>query len=195
MSLQTLLINGSRVGEKGNSGCLLETLASRFGEGLTCRDLVLAQAPSLGEIESSLKWAQALIIATGTYWDSWGSPLQRFLEDMTETEGTELWLGKPAVVLVTMHSVGGKGVLSRLQGVLCTFGALIPPMSGVVLSAAAQLAIEHTDSPLCDDLWQVDDLKTAVHNLKVAAAGNSGYRAWEVDRAGSETVWIDAGDG
>ena len=37
--------------------------------------------------------ADGFVFATGTYWDSWGSPLQKFLEETTAFEGTSVWLG------------------------------------------------------------------------------------------------------
>ena len=86
------------------------------------------------KLYAQLEKSQGFVFVTGTYWDSWGSPLQKFLENVTDLEGSPAFLGKPAIVMVLNHSVGGKGVLSRLQGVLSTLGCLIPPMSGIVYS-------------------------------------------------------------
>ena len=144
MPAHCLLINGSSRGSDGNSAAMLQHWQR------SCRDFEF-QTMHLVEIEDvsqtfeRLRWADAFVFATGTYWDSWGWPLQRFLESATETEGTSLWLGKPAAVLVTMHSVGGKSVLSRLQGVLSSLGAVIPPMTGIVISAVGQAALQLDD--------------------------------------------------
>jgi chromate reductase len=120
------------------------------------------------ELLRLLHESAGFVFATGTYWDSWGSPMQRFLERATRFEGGPVWLGKPAAVVVTMHSADGKGVLSRLQGVLCTLGCQIPPMSGMVYSLATHLAIRRADaepSVPYADFWQIDDFDTLCHNL------------------------------
>ena len=91
-----------------------------------------------------------------------------------------------------MHSVGGKGVLSRLQGVLSTLGCLIPPMSGMVYSLATHLAIRHAPpdaSAPYADFWQVDDFDTIAHNLLEAVSGGAGWRAWRVDGGDAGRHW------
>ena len=127
---------------------------------------------------SLLERARGFIFATGTYWDSWGSPLQRFFEESTSLEGGAVWLGKPAATLVTMHSVGGKGVLSRLQGVLSTLGVLIPPMSGLAYSQANHLALQSGGDA---DFWRVEDLEVVAHNLLAALKLREGWRSWPVE--------------
>jgi chromate reductase len=204
-----LLINGSSYGRRGNSQRLLDR-THRFLPGNADRiELVLAELPCEGEEGCVKQWssalarASAIIIATGTYWDSWGWPLQRYLEWMTPTEGTSLWLGKPVGVLVTMHSVGGKCVLSRLQGVLSTFGAVIPPMSGLVYSTVAhehfqRLIGEHgadrvRASDVSADLWSLDDIEIVCHNLVMAmeCGEERPWRGWAVDRSRPSVCWLD----
>ena len=101
-----------------------------------------------------------------------------------------MWLGRPAAVVVTMHSVGGKGVLSRLQGVLSTLGLLIPPMSGTVLSLATELA---TSEPAAidevADLWTREDLDVVASNLLEAVRGGRTFTPWAVSRADPRRVW------
>lgn len=121
--------------------------------------------------------------------DSWSHLLQRFLEQATPDEGTGLWLGKPAGVVVTMHSVGGKGVLSRLQGVLNTLGCLIPPMSGLVYSAVNQAALRE-QGPTAEDIWSPDDVAVLCHNLLVPLTPGAAYRAWPCDRRNFARRWI-----
>ena len=72
-------------------------------------------------LEAALKMAEAVLFVTGTYWDSWGSPLQKFLEDHAYLETSPVLMGKPAGAIVLQHFCGGKAVLSRLQGVLSTW--------------------------------------------------------------------------
>jgi chromate reductase len=113
------------------------------------------------------------------------------LEEATVTEGTDLWLGKPCVVGVLMHSVGGKGVLSRLQGVLNTYGLFIPPMSGFLYSVVNQLALKGEESPLSEDLWRIDDLEVVCHNLLEACRYPRNWRGWPVNRTSFDKVWLE----
>lgn len=129
---------------------------------------------------------------TGTYWDSWGSPLQIFFENMTDLEGRDSIVGKPAVVCVLNHSVGGKGVLSRMQGVLSTLGFLIPPMSGMVFSWINQEVTKkkgHKDA--VKDLWSLEDLGPIVENFEKALDLNIKWKSWPVDRNDYRKVWIE----
>ena len=195
MPTNCLLINGSSRGSHGNSARLIRIFKS-LGTGVfEFRELNLIETGGIDQVLPLLEWAESFVFATGTYWDSWGWPLQRFLESATKTEGSPLWLGKPAAVLVTMHSVGGKGVLSRLQGVLNTMGASLPPMSGVVISAVGQQSLMSADPELANDIWRVEDLKIVAANLHCAAVRNRmanapKYQSWDVDRTGFENVWL-----
>jgi chromate reductase len=193
---RVLLLNASLAGEGGNSARLLADVRRRLaGAEVEVVEAVLTgeRAETFGSLEPVLRGCDALVIATGTHWDSWSAPLQKFLEEATPTEASALWMGKPVAVLVTEHSTGGKGVLSRLQGVLVTFGCLIPPLSGLVLSQAAQLARSHVpDTAAVDDFWSPADLEVVVHNLLAAArAPGIGWRAWAVDRKNFGRPWLD----
>jgi len=149
------------------------------------------------QVVRALRRADGFLLGTGTHWDSWSSVLQGFLEEATPLEGTALWLGKPAAVVVTEHSTGGKGVLSRLQGVLVTLGCTLPPMSGLVLSRAALLAAE-TDPAAARDFWCEADLRIVCHNLAEAArVSRPGarpplprWRTWPVDRRDFSARWL-----
>jgi multimeric flavodoxin WrbA len=169
---------------------------------------------SFTDVRSELAWAEGFVFGTGTHWDSWSSVLQKFFEDATEAEGTKVWLGKPVACVVTEHSVGGKGVLSRLQGVLVTLGCLIPPMSGVVLSKVAQLAagrsavdgrglakdakakgvrgesVQGGEVAGMEDFWCAEDLKVVAHNLVEAVKGTRKWKAWRVDREDFSARWM-----
>lgn len=183
------LFNGSLGGDTGNSA-----VAS-----LRIREELLKQNPSLlfESIElcsmdphaalRQAKGSDGFIWVTGTYWDSWGSPLQRFLEEATAQEGTSLWLGKPSAVLVTAHAVGAKGVLSRLQGVLNTLGCALPPMTGWVYTAAQQEAL---GSDLGEDFWSLADLEIVASNLLAFLERSDRYRSWTVDRSDPHRKWI-----
>ncbi len=186
--LEVAIVLASLGGLSGNCARLLEHAAPHLAR-CSSRVCVLAQEPSFEAHAAVLGRARALVFVTGTYWDGWSSHLQRFLEEATPTEASALWLGKPAAVWVTAHSVGGKGVLSRLQGVLSTFGCLIPPMSGVVITHANELA-RASDPEAARDLFGVSDLAPSLHNLLEAARGTHRYQAWEVDRGDPTLRWL-----
>lgn len=93
-------------------------------------------------------------------------------------------------MIVTKHSVGGKGVLSRLQGVLNTFGCTIPPMPGLVYSLANQGALSAA-APGSEDLWCLEDVAIVCHNLLAALGVHAGYRAWPVDRERFGARWVE----
>jgi hypothetical protein len=102
------------------------------------------------------------------------------LEWVTPWEGSPDILGKPVGVVVSAHSVGAKGVLSRLQGVLSCIGLLIPPMSGMVITMASEMALEATAGTWKQqELWACKDLGVIVHNVLTAIQmSKSTWRAW-----------------
>jgi hypothetical protein len=191
-----LLINGSRHHKSGQSYFLVQKIMQEYHNAWDIDILNLKGDIEKKSWKEKISNANAYIFLTGTYWDSWGSPLQYFLEEATEWEGTDLWLGKSAAVIVTMHSVGGKAVLSRLQGVLNNFGLSLPPMSGMVLSLAANLAINGQSSECGNvhfpDLWSLKDLDVIMKNLElsVSVQGLIQYQAWETDKNNFEKPWL-----
>lgn len=198
-----LLLNASLAGDAGNTAVLLARARRLLTRRATVESLTLATPPvsasgsQLSALNSQLSAANGFLIGTGTHWDSWSSVLQKFLEDATATEATKLWLGKPAAVVVSEHSTGGKGVLSRLQGVLVTLGCSIPPMSGLVLSRAAVIAARH-DPAAARDFWCEDDLRVLCHNLAEASRVTlpaaqpalPRWRKWPVDRRDFAARWL-----
>lgn len=196
-----ILLNASLAGDAGNTAVLLARARRLLVRRATVESITLASASGsqLSALNSQLSAADGYLIGTGTHWDSWSSVLQKFLEDATATEATALWLGKPAAVIVSEHSTGGKGVLSRLQGVLVTLGCSIPPMSGLVISRAALLATQHAPDPATTrDFWCEDDLRVVCHNLAEAARVSlphakpplPRWRTWPVDRRDFAARWL-----
>lgn len=184
-----LLLNASLAGEDGNTCVLLDRAKHVLQKRARVISFQLSASAGFSDCKPLLRDCAGLIIGTGTHWDSWSSHLQRFLEDATPTEGSRLWLGKPAGVIVTMHSVGGKGVLSRLQGVLNTFGCTLPPMSGLVYAKTNEMALAG-GGPDTKDLWSPDDVEVLCYNLLSATKSSVSYRAWPVDRADYAKRWI-----
>lgn len=185
-----LILNGSPQGKKGNCAVLAKKIVSLLPSSSSAKILTLASAKESASAKQQLKKADAVIFLTGTYWDSWGSPLQKFLEDITDLEATPALLGKPCAVFVLMHSVGGKGVLSRLQGVLSTMGLLIPPMSGMVYSLAADLAMKAGSHDQEADFWQLSDISRILKNLLIGTQIKVSWTTWPVDDEDPRVLWL-----
>lgn len=123
-----LLLNGALAGNGGNTAAALAAARRRLVRHADVESLSLVEAfkdspagvtrgdPLPPAIVDALTRADGFLFGTGTHWDSWSSVLQHFLEAATPLEGTTTWLGKPAAVVVTEHSVGGKAVLSPAAG-------------------------------------------------------------------------------
>lgn len=185
-----LILNGSPTGSKGNCNRFIKTLKKNFSKKQKIKVIHLCQIKKSSSIIKYIHEASAFIFVTGTYWDSWGSPLQFFLESITDLEGTKAFVGKPCAVFVLNHSVGGKAILSRLQGVLSTFGCLIPPMSGMVYSLVTKLALKNTNSAHKNDFWTLDDIEIILTNFKMALEIKTTWKVWPVDRKNYQHKWI-----
>lgn len=173
------VVDGSVRGPAGNTARALARAARRArSSGLDVDVCALASCDDeIATLVARVRRADALLFGTGTYWGSWGSPLQRFLELLTGLEGTDAFLGKPAGAVVTMDSVGGVDVGTRLLGALALMGCATPPFPLVVLSRV-------TEGLRDDDVWSAEDVDVLVDNLAAAcAAPRPAYKAWPVERA------------
>lgn len=192
MKKRILLINGSSNGSKGQSGTIARAITSELSESNEIKTLTLHDDKDLESWREQLSWAEGFVFLSGTYWDSWGSPLQYFLEQTTDWEVSEVWLGKPAGVIVTMHSVGGKAILSRLQGVLNTLGMIIPPLCGLVYSLNTHLIDKDNDH--YDDFWHLDEVPLILNNVAKQIEINRKikfeWQTWDVDRADVKRPWL-----
>lgn len=204
--MNILILNGSPSGNSGNCGEIIKLLkrplkgkSVRTGKTaipdrseLHWETVHLAHVSYNSRLIKKIETADAFLFITGTYWDSWGSPMQKFLEEATGLEADPRVVGKPAGVIVLKHSVGGKGVLSRLQGVLSSFGFLLPPFSGMTLSLASQLATSTTAkrNQHADDFWGMDDIDVIIENLQLAAKQPTTWKVWPVDRKNFRKTWV-----
>ena len=187
--MSVLIVNAGLAGSQGNSEVVAQHSAERLRAlGVAHERLVLRDAPP-GAARAALERAQRLVFVTGTYWGGFSSLLQQLFEELTPTEGSALWLGKPAAALVTAHQVGAQSVLFRLQGVLVTLGCAIPPMSGVVISKVAE-ALRARAPELCADVWGLEDVGVALHNLLAPAYEPAIFRAWPVDSQHYAERWL-----
>jgi multimeric flavodoxin WrbA len=174
-------LNGSIRGSAGNSAALLDVARRFLPDDAVVDEVVLTDyAGSVEELVERLRASDALLFATGVYWSSWGSPLQRFLEVMTGYELSDCFLGKPAGVLVSMDSVGGLEVAQRLLGVLGMLGCLTPPLASVVVSRAGARV---RGQPGFEDVFQVDDIEIVLENLcQAARMPTKSWKTWPITR-------------
>lgn len=195
-----LIINGALGGRAGNTFMLLKKIKKmilKTHEEVKVKTIHLHPTFSWNSVKRNIKKADCLILATGTYWDSWGSPMQLLFEKMTVLEGSKYLVGKPACAIVTMHSVGGKEVCSRILGNLVSLGCMIPPFAGFAYSYADHVAHKTRTSGrrLLDDVWHIQDLQTLLNNLiKAASVENKPqYEVWNfLDTTAFDptTVWL-----
>ena len=195
-----LIINGALGGRTGNTSMLLKKIKKMIlkgREGISVKTIHLHPAFSWNRVKRSIKKADGLIFSTGTYWDSWGSPMQQLFEKMTVLEGSKYLVGKPAGAVVTMHSVGGKEIVSRILGNLVSLGCMIPPFAGFAYSYADHVAHKTRTSgrKLLDDVWHIQDLQSLLNNLIKAASieMKPEYEVWDfLDTTAFDptTVWL-----
>lgn len=187
-------------GRTGNTSMLLAKVRRMINKSeheVKVRTIHLSPSFVWNSVKRSIKKADALIFATGTYWDSWGSGMQLLFEKMTVLEGSKYLVGKPASAIVTMHSVGGKEVCSRIIGNLVGLGCTIPPFAAFAYSYADHVAHKSrtTGKKLLDDVWHIQDLETLINNLlKAAHAENKPqWQVWDFLNTTAfdpTTVWL-----
>jgi chromate reductase len=180
-----LIINGSIRGQAGNSWALASRAARYLQTELDTAATVFTLTDpkgSIREVYDMLVGFDGFLVVTGVYWNSWSSPLQRFIEVATAFENTAAFWGKPVACGVSMDSVGGLEVASRLQGVFGGLGCWSPPCSTLVLSRVGQEAIAASAGQVDDineDVWRMDDLEVILKNLVRAAHISRGeWVAW-----------------
>jgi multimeric flavodoxin WrbA len=185
------ILNGSIQGNKGNCGLLIANLKNKYAQEFKISVSHLKDE-TRQQIQKKLMDAEILLFVTGTYWESWGSPLQKFLEEFTDLEATKAFVGKPAGFVVLCHSTGGKSVLSRLQANLNLFGCQLPPFCGMELSMVSQaLSKSESKNIHLKDLWTFEDINLILKNLQRAAEAVVNYEAWAVDKKNFKKVWVE----
>ncbi|MFZ9890014.1 MAG: NAD(P)H-dependent oxidoreductase, partial [Myxococcota bacterium] len=136
------------------------------------------ESRSIDDVVAELRAANGFVVVTGTYWGSWGSPLQRFFEVMTPWEATDVFLGKPVGAVVTMESVSGAEVGARLLSTMNLLGCAIVPLGLVVLSRIGRLV---EDDPAYSDVWQVTDIDILIENLALSTSARSRIERWPTE--------------
>lgn len=195
--INILIINGSLRGEKGNSYALAthaETLITAR-PGVTVEMLTLAHPQATVEsVYERLCRCDGFLVISGVYWNSWSSPLQRFLEVATAFELSPAFWGKPVACAISMDSVGGSEVAARLHAAFSGLGCWSPPCATLVVSRVGQEAIAVSQGKPDDpneDVWRPDDLGVVISNLVTAAAKDrSGWQPWpHVGLKGATGAW------
>ncbi|MFN8221272.1 MAG: NAD(P)H-dependent oxidoreductase [Fimbriimonadales bacterium] len=187
-----LIVNGSLGGATGNTSELLALAEECLQKSATVETLDLSRQPHLDRILEAVRRADGFVFGTGTYWDSWGSPLQQFLEVTAHTEGQDLWVGKPGAIIATAHAVGAKGIVSRLMGVLNVYGLMFPPMAGLAVTYANQTAYPHANDHLRNELWTPADVDVLCHNLLEALNGTRDWHQWPTNHGRYGDKWLFA---
>ena len=191
MTLRVAVVDGSLRPGEGNTARALAVVTRALSKDVTVDPLGLATyAGTVEELAARLRAANALLFGSGTYWNSWGSPLQRFLEVMTPYEATDVFAGKPASVVVTMDSTGGGEIAARLSATLVCLGCFAPPFSWMTLSRVGT-ALAKRDPGATRDVWGTDDLAVLAANLEEATrkqtSSRGSFRAWTIERTEAAT--------
>jgi NAD(P)H-dependent FMN reductase len=179
-----LILNGSIRGTRGNS----QKISKIARETLKISGLVKSSIVNLSEasgdtsnLYSLLENADGFLVVTGTYWNNWGSPLQKFIETATAFENSPAFFGKPIACAVTIDSVGGIEVATRLHGAFAGLGCWSPPCSTIVISRVGQEAItasaKKPNDPN-DDVWRIEDLDVVLKNLVAATSIKTEWTSW-----------------
>ncbi len=171
--MHVVVLNGSIRGGAGDSGVVCARIAERVvGTGGSVDVVVLGElAGSVTDVAARVGKASAFVIVTGTYWGSWGSPLQRFFEMMTPYEASGVFLGKACGAVVTMDSVSGAEVGARLLSTMNLLGCAVVPLGLVALSRVSRLIDGRADADEAwADIWRPDDIDTLVDNVMAYAA-------------------------
>lgn len=180
-----LFINGSLHGNTGNTFALVNKMLNKISGDVNILELSQINKYNISNIIDIMSNHDGFIFGTGTYWQSWSSYMQHFFEMMVDYEGHKMWMGKPACCVVTMHSVGGMDVLSRLQSNLGMFGMVIPPMCNIVHSYVNTLARKYSND---GDIWDERYLDVILHNLYAAINGTA-YKSWNVETEDNHVIW------
>lgn len=196
--LTLTIINGAIGGKNGNTGSLIKKIRKKINKidpNIKVKILHLHKDFFWPKVRHIIKESDALIFCTGTYWQSWGSPMQHLFEKMTEIEGKKHLLGKPAGAIATMHSVGGQEVVSRIQGVLVSLGCVIPPFCGFAYSYADHVAhrTRYHGKKLMDDVWHLEDTYALVFNIIEYMKHSYKWKVWDfldTDAFDPTSIWL-----
>lgn len=192
------IINGSLGGRTGNTHNLIKKIRktiNKIDPDIKVKIIHLHPGFNWPHVRKIIRTSDGFVFCSGTYWQSWGSPMQQLFEKMTEIEGKKHLLGKPAGVVVTMHSVGGQEVASRIQGVLCSLGCVLPPFCAFAYSYADHVAhrSRYHGKKLMDDVWHIEDTYALVSNIIEYVKGTYKWKVWDfldTDAFDPTSIWL-----
>ena len=171
--MHVVVLNVSVRGGAGDCGVVCASVAASVAVTGSSVDVVVLGdlAGSVADVAERVGRADAFVVVTGTYWGSWGSPLQRFFEVMTPYEASGVLLGEPCGAVVTMDAVSGAEVGARLLSTMNLLGCVVVPLGLVALSRVSRLIEGRADADaVWADIWRADDIDTLTDNVVAYAA-------------------------
>ncbi len=196
-----LIINGSIRGEEGNSWSISNNAKEHLYKKFNLESSILTLTDpkqSIQEISEILSSHDGFFVVSGVYWNNWSSSLQRFIEVITIFENSPIFFGKPIACAVSMDSVGGIEVASRIHATFTSLGCWSPPCSTLVLSRVGLEAISASKGNKLDpneDVWRLDDIEIVLNNLVTATSiKNIPWVSWpHVELKISDAKWPNEG--
>jgi len=176
-----IVINASSSGAEGNT----ELILKKISNDLNCEHVYLKDN-SYAELREKIKNPKGIILGTGNYWSNYSHYMQKFLEDATGDELSDVFLGKPVALIVTSQSTGGMSVISNLMTTLNLLGCVIPPLSCIVYSQS----IHGSENK---EFWKIDDYKVVLHNFLQYVDDKKQLRIWDVDTS-YKNKWIGSAE-
>ncbi len=176
-----IVINGSSSGAEGNT----ELILKKISNDLNCEHVYLKEN-SYAELRAKIRKAKGIILGTGNYWSNHSHFLQKFLEDATGDELSDVFLGKPIALIVTSQSTGGMSVVSNLMTTFNLLGCVIPPLSCIVYSQS----IHGSENK---EFWKIEDYKVMLHNFLQYVNDKKQLRIWDVGK-NYNNKWIGPAD-
>jgi NAD(P)H-dependent FMN reductase len=74
-----LILNGSLGGSSGNTAAAIELLTPLLSRSAQVETVHLKNILAVELLNEKIRSADGFVFTSGTYWDSWGSPLQSCL--------------------------------------------------------------------------------------------------------------------
>lgn len=173
-----IVINASSSGIEGNTEIILKKISKELG----CNHVSLKDT-TYDQLREQISNAKGMIFGTGTYWSNHSHYLQKFLEDATDDELSDVFLGKPVALVVTSQSTGGMNVISNLMSTFNLLGCVIPPLSCILYSQS----VHESNNK---EFWKIDDYKIMLHNFLQYIKDKKRLKIWDVDDQNYKNKWI-----
>lgn len=202
MKKNILIINASIRGDEGNSNSIALAAKNYIEkQKIGTAEIYTLTSPkkTLKEVYQLLEKKDAFIVITGTYWNNISSVLQRFIEICTLFENTEAFLGKPISAIVSMDSVGGVDVASKIINSFSGLGCWSPPCSSIILSRLGEEAVKRTadwEEDPNEDVWRLKDIEILIDNIDIACQfDRKKWKVWPNTQFQlDDKIWQESGN-